>query len=178
MSKWFQAFPYPTPPDRAYVQWRAQQVERVAVDNHEYGEALRQMAHRSRDGFWLLEWDIALSLRDMETLEAAARWKPELLHVVSYDLHWSEQPSVINWNAPVAQDSDAPPVTKSSRSILNCDYPGLGVLWWPAWVIKAFDQDDFWREMRYPDADACFWRKVGQQALHVVTGVHPVHLHW
>lgn len=177
--KWYQSFPYPTPPDRAYVHWRPSQVERIAVEDGAYGLALQRMGRQSPEGFWMIEWDIALGLRDIETLEAAARWKPDVLHVCSYDLYWtSTREDVVQWNQPLQQRETPEPVIRSSRSILNCDYPGLGVVWFPERVIAWMEESHKWELLRYPDADATFWRLMGSSARHVVRDVQLVHLHW
>lgn len=179
---WFQSFPHPVPDGRSYVHWDNSVVQRVAVDGGDYGEAIRRMWKEAGGGFWMLEWDIAIGLDDMKALEAAARWKPDAIHVCSYALHWRNKPKAyeaVQWNAPVVvQEKEGPEVIHSTKSIMNCDYPGLGVIWFPAWLCAIFDQEDFWPNMRYPDADSTFWRKVGQANMHIVRDVQPVHLHW
>lgn len=184
--RWFQSFPYPAPPERSHVAWKSDVVERIAVEDGAYGLAIQKMAQRAlaegQPGLFMLEWDIAIGLDGMAKMEAAAKWKPELIHVVSYALHWTSRPveQLVQWNAPidVHEVRDMAPVTHSTKSILNCDYPGLGLIWFPAWVLELMEAENRWQALRYPNADAVFWGWVGKSKMNVVQDVNVVHLHW
>lgn len=172
---WYQAFPYPTPDGRSYVSWRPDLVQRVAVEQHQYGLAMKRMGQWSPEGFWLLEWDMALSQQDMTTLEAAARWKPELCHAASFSLYDYRNENGFRWNQPAGGQL---PVYESSEHKTESSNPGLGVVWIPEDVIAMFNSEDFWRMMVYPTADGVFWNRVGRGRANMVSGVNPIHLHW
>lgn len=173
--KWFQAFPHPIPEDRAYVVWRNSQVMRVATEPGKYGLGLEQMALQAPEGFAMLEWDLAIDLDDMAVMEAAVRWKPDLIHVAPYPLWWKpEGPLVAQWNQPYVPGERG---AMHSRSILAQDHmAGLGLVYFPAWVLDALAGR--WSEVNYPHAEADIWGIVGTDKIHVLYDLKPKHLHW
>ena len=175
--RWFQSFPWPAPENRSFVAWRPGAVERIVVEHGAYGEAIRRMYQASGSGFFMIEWDIALGLDQVAAMEAAARWRPEYIHVGNYALHHQAEPPRVQWNQPVAKTEQASREWRS-KDILDCDQPGLGLIWFPVWVLELMEAENRWQALRYPNADATFWNWVGKDKMHVVEDVRPVHLHW
>jgi hypothetical protein len=139
-----------------------------------------------KDDLVVLEWDIAVSLEDLECFCEIAAQTPEQVMVAPYKLYPESDPQAIPANGAFAHRVVQNPVTLHARWITvadwYCDLFSFGMVYLPKDLISGFIQaqeSSGLADKRMTDANFSAWhyRQV-KQPVAINWAVKPIHLHY
>lgn len=170
-TRWIRSFPTDFPQDRAFI---SDHMERFYMTNYDY----KGLAQYKADLF-LLEWDMAISLEDMEEFQEIldGRENPDRVLVVPYKLYQvstGELHSV--WAHRLIVDRERGTTRYVKWGAPHCDLPAFGCIYLPHKIIAEFEEEKPGR--KFTDDTFAYWYEAHYGSTDIYWGIQPVHLHW